>query len=69
MSCNCRCHPAIDVNCWCPSCMENHINFENIMKQMESCEYCGDGIPKSRMDEHLEWCKPMIIKRRKSNEC
>lgn len=66
MTCDCRCHPAIAANCWCPNCMDNHINFDKVMEQMGWCEYCGDGIPKAQMKEHHEWCIPMITKGRKS---
>ena len=61
MPCNCRCHPAIARNCWCPDCMDLHIDFQkDIVDKMDSCEFCGDGIPKVVMKEHIAWCKPMI---------
>ena len=34
--------------------------YDMIMNQIEDCEYCGDGIPKDQMAEHVAWCKPMI---------
>jgi hypothetical protein len=40
--------------------MDLHIDIANIIAQMDSCEYCGDGIPKSGMEKHIEWCKPMV---------
>lgn len=61
MTCDCRCHPAIAANCWCPNCMDNHIDFQKVvLDQMDWCEYCGDGIPKAQMKEHHDWCIPMI---------
>ncbi len=42
--------------------MDSHIDFGKVMKQYDDCKYCGDGIPKKQMDEHVEWCKPMIEK-------
>ena len=43
---------------------ENFVNSDKfvdiIRDQIEDCEYCGDGIPKDQMAEHLAWCKPMI---------
>jgi len=64
MTCDCGCHPTIADNCWCPNCMDNHIDFNKVMEQMNDCEYCGDGIGggDKGMNEHIEWCKPMIEK-------
>lgn len=69
MTCNCRCHPAIARNCWCLDCMGLHIDFQKVvLDQMDSCEYCGDGIPKTQMEKHINWCKPMIEKNENSND-
>ena len=42
MTCTCHCHPLVEMNCWCPSCMDSHINFKQVMKSMEECKKCGD---------------------------
>jgi hypothetical protein len=36
------------------------IDLNELLKDVLDCEYCGDGIPKDQMEEHLSWCKPMI---------
>ena len=60
MTCNCKCHPAVASDCWCPNCMDDHIDFAKVIAQIESCEYCGDGIPRNGMEKHIVWCKPMV---------
>jgi len=59
MVCSCICHPRIEMNCWCPQCMDNHIDFNKVISQMDECERCGDLIGRGNgdgMKNHLEWC-------------
>jgi hypothetical protein len=45
---------------WCDGIYSwQHIinrHFDKILEQIDDCPYCGDGIPKDQMKEHLEWC-------------
>jgi len=77
VDCVCSCHEgrrhAEDFNRgnpqsrWCENCFDDHVDFNKLMAQMDDCVHCGDGIPKKQMDEHIEWCKPMIERNKLNN--